>query len=97
MLQFRDCPHCNKRIRVDASRCHRCNNSVAKWDILTEELETTEQHLADGGYFDDDDFDYERFVEDEIRNRPRHRNRIWYWVAWLLIVLILCGGLASFF
>lgn len=34
-LQFMDCPHCSKRVRTNAERCHRCGKSPHDVDDST--------------------------------------------------------------
>jgi hypothetical protein len=92
MLQFRDCPHCGKRIRAEALRCHRCNSSVSNLDTLTDDAEESPLHLATGGYTEED-FAYDRFIEEEFGELPRQTSRLWYWVTWLMIILLLIGAL----
>lgn len=95
MLQFRDCPHCGKRIRVEATRCHRCNSAISDFDTLTDEAEDSESHVATGGY-SEDDFDYDQFVEQEFGQRSRRLKPFWYWLTWLMIALMVLTGVFAF-
>lgn len=106
-MQFTDCPSCGKRIRTDAARCHRCGEAP----VLTmnrardvdgphvENEDSRESHHAVrwGGYrIEDDDFDYESFLEEEFGESPRTRTRPWWWyVAWVLLVVFALGILAD--
>lgn len=55
-----DCPHCGEVVRRGARQCRHCGASAdCGW-------EETDGHLAEGGYTDEDDFDYDEFVEREF-------------------------------
>jgi hypothetical protein len=94
-LEFKPCPHCQKSVRSDATRCHRCHQPISPKtfeEILERNThddgrEGTEHGSAPyGGYdTDKDDFDYEEFIENEFGTRQPKRD----WkrpVAWLVIV-----------
>ncbi len=86
MIEFIDCPRCKKRIREDAKRCHRCGATLANPD---EEHVEGEAHFASGGYdAESDDFDYDEYVEQEFKHKPR-LNRLWLGTLWLLIAVLV--------
>lgn len=87
-LEFRTCPFCGKSVRSDAVRCHRCQCSFGQAGV--EESIGSEHGAAPyGGYdSDEDDFDYDEFVESEFGVAPKKRD----WkrpVAWLVIFSLL--------
>jgi hypothetical protein len=94
MLKFIDCPHCGKRIRVQARYCYRCTNPTnsSPSDKAVEDQEEPTEHFAATGYADDD-FDYDAYIEDEFESRPSLRKRFWYYVTWIVIVLMLLSSL----
>jgi hypothetical protein len=108
-MQFTDCPNCGKRIRIDAPRCHRCGEvpvlafnrarDVDGPSTADEEQDPPESHHAVrwGGYrVDEDDFDYESFVEDEFGESRSQPARPWWWyVAWVVLVVFALGILAD--
>lgn len=99
MLEFMDCPRCKKRIRSDAPKCHRCGalisaeaRSAVKGTELVEssEFDDGSPEHAEGGWEPDaDEFDYDEFVANEFGGKAKRRpiQKLWYWVAWLLIFL----------
>lgn len=106
-MQFMDCPHCGKRVRTDAVRCHRCGqvpalavNRARDADGITEpEEDQAESHHAVrwGGYrVDEDDFDHDAFLEEEFGESPRKRPKPWWWyVAWVVLGVFALGIVAD--
>jgi hypothetical protein len=97
-----DCPHCGKRVRTDAKRCHRCGRVPA---LAIKRLqgaerpgdlgdEGSEEHhaAASGGYHGESDFDYEEFLEEEFGDRSPATRRPWWWyVAWVVLLVFALG------
>ncbi|MCU0706808.1 MAG: zinc ribbon domain-containing protein [Pirellula sp.] len=106
-MQFMDCPHCGKRVRTDASRCHRCGqvpalafNRARDADGVTElDEDQSESHHAVrwGGYrIEEDDFDHDSFIEDEFGESPRKQSKPWWWyVAWVVLGIFALGIAAN--
>jgi predicted nucleic acid-binding Zn ribbon protein len=101
MLEFSDCPHCGKRIRTDASFCHRCGGEVREsaqpratskgssqlkgFPDDESQQGFTDQAAVYGGYdSEQDDFDYEEFLEEEF-DKPKKKRKFWYYVAWMVM------------
>jgi hypothetical protein len=78
------CPHCGAAVRTGARFCRHCGSS-----------DDDGWRDADHSYDDqDDDFDYDRFIQDEFattmantRTRP-----IWRFAA-VVLLMIFAGGL----
>lgn len=102
-LQFMDCPHCGKRIRTSADRCHHCQQSpsqpldrevsstyvgqgLGEHEATTRVVESEEQ--------DDDDFDYEAFVEREFGNKSKWSRPLetprWIWITGWILLISMC-------
>lgn len=88
-IEFRPCPSCGKSIRRKASSCYRCRAKMEPEAGIFRQQE--EDNLADDfeGYDrEEDDFDYEEFLEREFAVKPKRRP--WWWfVAWLM-VFVFC-------
>lgn len=87
-LEFRPCPYCGKSVRSDAVRCHRCQRSFS--EAREGESNSSEHGAAPYGGYDsnEDDFDYQEFLESEFGTPPKKRD----WkrpVAWLVIVSLM--------
>ncbi len=103
-MEFVDCPTCGKRVATTAKICRHCGQPPyragtrdAKHQSEDAHSDNSEEHhaLSIGGYTgEDDDFDYEEFVESELDPKSRHarpkQTRTWVWVTgWLLIIATL--------
>lgn len=100
MLKFIDCPRCGKSVRNDAVVCYRCKFSFAALvdsskddENESRKFEPTE-HLGGDGY--DDEFDYDRFLEEEFDAAPSRRKQFWYYVTWLMVILMALTSLFAF-
>jgi uncharacterized membrane protein YvbJ len=80
-IEFMDCQGCGKRVRTTAQQCHHCGREFQP-DKLESPLETQQE----------EDFDYEDFLEREFGRKPRHRRRAWWWyVAWVVLAVMVLG------
>lgn len=97
-LEFKPCPHCQKSVRSNATRCHRCHrlispsvpNEIPQSNSDGEGRDGTEHGAALYGGYDSgaDDFDYDEYLEEEFGTRPKKRDWKRDWkrpVAWLVI------------
>jgi hypothetical protein len=84
MLQFIDCPNCQKRVRDSATRCHHCGCQL----IQAEPSGEAPEHAEGGHDASQDDFDYDEYLEKEFENKPPIR-KLWVYVAWLLVFAML--------
>ncbi|MFO0011881.1 MAG: zinc ribbon domain-containing protein [Planctomycetota bacterium] len=106
-MQFTDCPNCGKRIRTDAPRCHRCGEvpvlafnrarDVDGPSEVEEERSESQHAVRWGGYrVDEDDFDYDTYLEDEFGEPTGKQPKPWWWyVAWVVLVVFALGILAD--
>jgi len=109
-LQFMDCPHCGKRVRTNAERCHHCGQEPAirmrrqsgranrRQPDSAEDLES--HHSAAWGGYDasQDDFSYEEFLEEEFGESKSKPPRPWWWyVAWVVLIVFVLGLLVDVF
>lgn len=106
-LQFMNCPHCGKRVRTDAVRCHHCGHVPAMRvkrqqegnspDDSASDAEESHQAAAWGGYDPKhDDFDYDEFLESEFGEQDSPRKRPWWWyVAWVVLCVFVLSVLAD--
>lgn len=109
-LQFMDCPHCGKRVRTTAERCHHCGGETAirlrrqsgrssrRQSDDGEDLES--HHSANWGGYDatQDDFSYDEFLEDEFGKPTQPAKRPWWWyVAWVVLIVFVMGLLVDVF
>jgi hypothetical protein len=83
------CPCCGARVAVGAKFCRQCGaDAEVGWD--PEGLDGD----LNGGYQDDDDFDYEEFVAREFPQQAEPRpGRIFRRAVWTFLVLIVCAAL----
>ncbi|MCE2752912.1 MAG: hypothetical protein LW720_13595 [Pirellula sp.] len=80
-IEFMDCQGCGKRVRTTARRCHHCSREFQP-ELLESPREIREE----------EDFDYEDFLEREFGHKPRHRPRAWWWyVAWVVLAVMILG------
>lgn len=102
-MQFMDCPHCGKRVRTTADRCHRCGQVPAVAVNRTRDIEVSHANdeegsqshhaLRMGGYrVEDDEFDYDAFLEEEFGERTNAMAKPWWWyVAWCVLIVFVLG------
>lgn len=110
-LQFMDCPHCGKRVRTEAAKCHHCHSllsitssgkALARRDPSIDEGEpgdNDQSHYAlNGGYNTaDDDFDYDEYLANEFPDADHPaRPRVKPWV-WITAWLLIFATLLPFF
>jgi len=84
--EYFECPHCGARVRVGAAACPECGSdeetgwSENKWDA---DIPT--------GYGEEQDFDYDEFVEQEFPQHASGMRKKWFWrlVALLLVLMLL--------
>jgi ribosomal protein L40E len=85
------CPHCGADVQSDAKVCRNCgSDDETGW---SEDADVWGAGI-DAGYGDDDDFDYDEFVEREL---PEHATAppgklLKRW-AWRAIVALVCIAL----
>ena len=91
MIAFTDCSRCGKRVRSDADRCHHCG---FEHGAAPSNDESGAPEFAEGGYSSEaDDFHYEDFIREEFGSEPAPRRRVWYYVAWLMVIVLLLPSL----
>ena len=76
------CPHCGAEIRANATFCRECGSSDSDgW--------------GSESYDNEDDFDYEQFVEDNFGDSRRSNtvSRKWQLVALLLVIAFVVSFL----
>lgn len=97
-LEFMDCPGCGKRIRVNADHCHHCQrpnkgaSRSKKAQVPFDDEDDQDTHMSVSGGYDpeNDDFDYDEFVEKEFgKGKPEVKRWVWITACVLLIVLVL--------
>lgn len=94
MKEFINCRFCGKIVNAQSCRCHKCGGIVNPIAPDSEES-VTEAH-AEGGYdTEEDDFDYEEFVQSEFGSGTSPKRSVWYYVAWLMIAILLLPLLLS--
>ena len=75
------CPVCGQEVPPNAKACPECGAcGKSGWNF---------QASPDGlGLPDDDEFDYDKFIEGEFgrASRPRGRQRFWWWTALLVLI-----------
>jgi ribosomal protein L40E len=86
MTHWTACSHCGAEISSSASFCRHCGSSDADgWrvDSPSSEIDSHE----------DEEFDYDSFVEDEFGNNDfvTQTSALWRWVAIALLVLFFMG------
>lgn len=104
-LEFMDCPNCGKRMTTIATLCRHCGKTPVAASRMPSRLTAIEEshdsledsHMAleNGGYdSDEDDFEYEEFIENEFGDRGSQLKpqgvKLWVWItAWVLLILIV--------
>jgi hypothetical protein len=88
------CPHCGADVPVGSQACTECgSDEETGW---SEGADVWESGIP-AGYGDEDDFDYDRFVEQEFPERapasPGQVLRRWCWRAG---IAVLCLALLSY-
>ncbi len=86
------CPICRGDVPVKAKACPHCGAcDKTGW----------KEEAKDGEGLDlpDDNFDYEKFIEEEFgkRRKPRGWKRFWWWVTAILAVVLIFLTLSSLF
>jgi hypothetical protein len=91
-LEFTDCRGCGKRVATTATLCRHCNTARLpssssydnEEDALDDDLAEGDSHaaLGYGGY---DDF----ALDEDTPETPKSTARLWWWVAWILIVFFV--------
>lgn len=92
-MNFKECPNCGKNVRETATKCHHCGSTI----ILDSEEEIGAPEHAQGGYGEDEDFDYDEFIEQEISERKSRLHGVWRVAAMVLIVVLLLPWLLQLF
>jgi hypothetical protein len=84
---FFSCPHCGAQVRRDAAACRECGSDA--------ETGWSDEEHADGGYAQDDDFDYDEYVRrefpDDADGPPRRTP--WQWIVAIVAVLLIVAML----
>ena len=82
------CPHCGADVPVGARVCRECgSDDETGW---SDDAEVWGAGIP-GGYGDDDDFDYDEFVEQELpQQAPVSSGRLLKTWAWRVLVAIVC-------
>jgi hypothetical protein len=82
------CPECGAEVRVGSRGCSRCasDRATKAWH----ERKPWEQDEASDGLDlpDDEDFDYEAFVDEEFGRGRKKTKSEWVWWATALVLLI---------
>jgi len=96
MKEFISCQACGKIVNARSAKCHRCGAVILR-ESQERENSSTEQ-FAEGGYDSEtEEFDYEEFVESEFGAGTVPKRTLWYYVAWLMIAVMLLPILISLF
>jgi uncharacterized membrane protein YvbJ len=78
------CPHCGAEVPSHARACPECgSDEVTGW---------SESAAANGLGLPDEEFNYQRFLEEEFgetRTRPSRRHWLWWGVALAVVVALL--------
>jgi hypothetical protein len=79
------CPNCGAEVPARAKACPECG--------ADEKTGWSEVAAASGLGLPDEDFDYNEFVKNEFnpRGSKRHGIRWYYWIAAIVLVLLLLG------
>jgi hypothetical protein len=78
-IEFMDCVGCGKRVRTTAPRCHHCGQELDP-DMRKDSIENGQ----------DDEFDYQDFLEREFgQKQPGVRRPWWWYVAWLVLAVMV--------
>jgi hypothetical protein len=105
MLEFRDCPYCGKRIRVDAENCHKCGKTVSeatrprtsansgstiRGKPVNPDREGSPDQAAVYGGYDAKEDDFD-YEEflQEEFGKPKKKRNFWYYVAWVVIASLM--------
>jgi ribosomal protein L40E len=96
-LEFTDCRGCGKRVATTATLCRHCNTArlptrTTPNDDEENDLEDSHAALSSGGY---DGYD-EDVLEDAESEKSRKMNRLWWYVAWILLLFFALGSLFPF-
>lgn len=88
MKEFTNCHACGKIVNARSHQCHHCGSRV---NARPEDTEAEySESFAEGGYApEEDDFDYQEFVESEFESGTLRIRKIWFYVAWLLVLILL--------
>lgn len=88
------CPHCGADVPVGAKVCRECgSDDETGWsegeDVWKAEIGT--------GYGDEEDFDYDEFVQKELPEHaaPNVKRSLTKWIL-VALVMLLCIGLLRF-
>ena len=88
-LEFTDCLGCGKRVATTATICRHCNTVRLPVGTLerTSDDDDLESHAALGyGGYDNHDLDEEELDSSTKKN-------LWWYVAWVLLVVFLLSAL----
>jgi hypothetical protein len=84
------CPHCGEEVAAGFDFCRQCGASAESgWndDVLD----------FDEGYADDDEFDYDEFINREFPQHAAAQSKPSLWrLLFIALVVILCVSLLSF-
>jgi zinc-ribbon domain len=82
------CPHCGAEVPLNAKVCPECGSD--------EQTGWSESASADNLGLPDENFDYDKFVNEEFGSLSPKPNQIsWFW--WTIALLILAGMLFLWF
>ncbi|HAC92105.1 MAG TPA: hypothetical protein DCF63_15985 [Planctomycetaceae bacterium] len=93
MIEFTECPNCGKRVRATAAKCHHCGWTIHQHP---DDVIGSPEH-AQGGYGDQEDFDYDEFMEQEFGEKRSGLRSVWRAAAIVLIVVMLLPWLLQLF
>lgn len=80
------CPYCGAEVRKGRAACGECGScEETGWS------EAASEGYADGGYEEDDDFDYDEFVEREFGKSNGISTKNW---GTTLLIALICLGMA---
>ena len=81
-----ECPVCGGKVPVKAKACHHCGAcEKTGWN--------EDATAADGLDLPEEDFDYEKFVQEEFKAAPRKSRgvKIVWWITALILLLVTTG------
>jgi predicted nucleic acid-binding Zn ribbon protein len=86
-LRTFDCPVCGQAVPLKAKACPSCGAcEKTGWNV--------DSDASDGLDLPDDEFNYEKFVQDEFGQpaKPRGKEMLWWITALILVVVMILGS-----
>ena len=96
-VDFYICPQCGAEVRVGSKGCQKCASQRAtkKWHAPPPPKSWEQDEVCDGLDLPDDEFDYEKFLEEEFGGPKRRSGREWLW--WVVAVVLILAVVALSF